>query len=690
MEEPIAKKAKTDDEIMALTTRTGGAYIPPARLRALQAQVTDKSSVAYQRISWEALKKSLHGMINKINVENIVKVTEEILKENIVRGRGLLVKSCIDAQTQSPTFTHVYAALIAVINTKFPQIGELILKRLINNFRKGYRRNQKTACLSACRFIAHLVNQQVADEIVALEIVTLLLENHTLDSIELAVGFLKECGNKLQQSTPKGLNAIFDQFRTLAYESDLDKRVGYMLEVLAQIRKDGFKDHPAVAPGLDLVDEEDQFTHTLTLEDEHDSEDILNVFKFDPEYEVNEDKYKSIRKQILGESESEGEEGESDEESDEEKGEKPATENDTAIVDSTETNLVALRRNVYLTIQSSLNFEECVHKLLKLELKPGQETEICHMIVDCCAQQRTYEKFFGLLAGRFCQLHQTYIEPYQKIFIDSYDTIHRLETNKLRNVAKFFAHLLWSDAISWLVLGHIKLSEEDTTSSSRIFVKILFQELAEFMGMKELMERISDPALQEAFEGLFPRNNPKNTRFAINFFTSIGLGGLTDALREHLSSMPKPQAAPVTAESEGDSSSDSESDSSSGSSDSSSTSSESEQDNRRKMQPLKKAGAARDFDRSKRPRRSPETREERRKKESPKVKQERKDSESPHFKEKRRRRDSPDTKQSRRDGGRNEERVQLESRDYRRRSPERRRFSRDRDRDTDRSRRRSP
>lgn len=34
-------------------------------------------------------------------------------------------------------------------------------------------------------------------------------------------------------------------------------------------------------------------------------------------------------------------------------------------------------------------------------------------------------------------------------------------------------------------------------------------------------------ALKEAFEGIFPKDNPKSTRFSINFFTSIGLGGLT-------------------------------------------------------------------------------------------------------------------------------------------------------------------
>ncbi len=62
---------------------------------------------------------------------------------------------------------------------------------------------------------------------------------------------------------------------------------------------------------------------------------------------------------------------------------------------------------------------------------------------------------------------------------------------------------------------------------SRIFVKIVFQQLAEFMGLVRLNERLRDPLLADGFEGLLPRDNPKNTRFAINFFTSIGLGGLT-------------------------------------------------------------------------------------------------------------------------------------------------------------------
>jgi pre-mRNA-splicing factor CWC22 len=48
-------------------------------------------------------------------------------------------------------------------------------------------------------------------------------------------------------------------------------------------------------------------------------------------------------------------------------------------------------------------------------------------------------------------IDKKYVEPFQVMFKEQYDTIHRLETNKLRNVAKFFAHLLHTDSISWAV-----------------------------------------------------------------------------------------------------------------------------------------------------------------------------------------------------------------------------------------------
>lgn len=334
-----------------------------------------------------------------------------------------------------------------------------------------------------------------------------------------------------------------------------------------------------------------------------------DVFKLDEDYKANEDKYKALSKELLGsDAESSGDEdgsssgsgdSSSDDDSDDEggaKGDKSvATGAGGVIIDNTETNLVALRRTIYLTIHSSLDYEECAHKLMKMELKPGQEIELCHMFLDCCAEQRTYEKFYGLLAQRFCNINKMYIAPFEEIFKDTYQTTHRLDTNRLRNVGKFFAHLMFTDAIGWDVLSCIRMNEEDTTSSSRIFVKILFQELVEYMGLSKLNAKLKQVEYQEFFEGLFPKDNPKNTRFAINFFTSIGLGGLTDTLREHLKSAPKPvqplvlEIAPASS-----SSSSSSSDSSDSSSSSSSSSEEERRKKKKKKLSKKKSSSKRD------------------------------------------------------------------------------------------------
>ena len=118
-----------------------------------------------------------------------------------------------------------------------------------------------------------------------LEILTLLLENPTDDSVEVAVGFIKEIGLKLSEVAPRALNAIFERMRNILHEASIDKRTQYMIEVLFAIRKDNFavrkdsdtlyiwlkwfQEHPIVIEDLDLVEEDDQFTHMIHIDGEH-------------------------------------------------------------------------------------------------------------------------------------------------------------------------------------------------------------------------------------------------------------------------------------------------------------------------------------------------------------------------------------------------------------------------------------
>lgn len=85
-----------------------------------------------------------------------------------------------------------------------------------------------------------------------------------------------------------------------------------------------------MAPELDLVEDGDQITHRVGLDDVIDKQEHLDVFHVDENFVENEETWNKIKMAILGEdseSESESESGseeeeeseESDEEEDEEK-----------------------------------------------------------------------------------------------------------------------------------------------------------------------------------------------------------------------------------------------------------------------------------------------------------------------------------------------------------------------------------
>ena len=88
---------------------------------------------------------------------------------------GLLAKAIIKAQMASPNFTHVYAALVNVINTKLPEIGKLILSRVMLTFHRSFQRNNKLVCMASTKMIAHLINQKVLGEYAGLQLLMILL-----------------------------------------------------------------------------------------------------------------------------------------------------------------------------------------------------------------------------------------------------------------------------------------------------------------------------------------------------------------------------------------------------------------------------------------------------------------------------------------------------------------------------------
>ena len=102
----------------------------------------------------------------------------------------------------------------------------------------------------------------------------------------------------------------------------------------------------------------------------------MNLFKQDPNFEQTEAEWDELKKEILGEQADAlagegGLQADDDESSSEIDSEEEKEVNRQQIYDFSEKDLVNLRRTIYLVIMSSLDFEDCCHKLLKLQIRSG-------------------------------------------------------------------------------------------------------------------------------------------------------------------------------------------------------------------------------------------------------------------------------------------------------------------------------
>lgn len=550
-------------------------YIPP-HLRKCKTELytpVNRQSDAFQMLNFEKMKNGVNALINKINFDNFLMLLPDFFEINLIRARGIFAQAIVRAQNLAPLkYTRLYCALISVINTKLPENGRLVLVRLISQLRRSIRLNDKQKSISTAIFLAHLINYKVCGEALGLEVLHFLTHYPSDSSVLIAIEFLKQVGQTLELCAPKGLYSIFERLRRISHAGECNNKVLYKLESLFNIRRTNYDNFPRLLFDLDLVADEDQITHDIRLDDADilkQQMTFLNHYWFDPNFEDTENSWNMIKAEVLQDDLSEDELSSVEENLIENKvsGHVSKYENDSiqmsalsevrhnsllpkeTITNRAKSEIVSLRRVIYLTLMSSLNFEECAHKILKLNIPRESEDEVTCMILDCCSQAKAFEKYFGSIGSRLCQANPKYKISFSRAFQHRLNSSHRLQTTSIENIAKFYAFLMCSDVLNWSsIFEHIRISESATTSSSRIFIKILLQELSKQLGVKYLRDRVFDKNhniyvsglenwedMCDSIIGMFEFNSQSDALFAINFLTVIGLGSLTFKMREYLS-----------------------------------------------------------------------------------------------------------------------------------------------------------
>lgn len=468
-----------------------------------------------QRKNWEYISHFIDGLIDKLDLSNVEECYWALFKVNFVRARRVLIKSILNHQEVHAKKSILHAALVTLINSVDPGMGEELAKEATSLFLKGYERNDKRLCYTMIEFIAELFNYEVVHEILILQIFHLLTENLNESSSGLVILFMTLTGKRLSLLSKTAHNLVYERLRSFLQEETLKKETSERIECLFDLRR---RNYPSTPPLLNLP-KHNIFTHTLIIDLDKPfiPTDTLEAFDYDPNYFETEEAFEKLRAKVLAENQA------------------PTPNNvSEAVRDKSEANDLQFKKKIYLVLKGSLSGDEAAHKLLKLRVNDREKDKIAEILVLACSQEVTYSKFYGVISERLCCGHRSWQRSFRTIFRLNYVDIDNLEAKQIRNIGKFWGHLLASDYVGFEVMQYIHITEDETTSAGRVFLKFLFQELVAELGLCALKERLEEPYVQPYLRDVFPINNMESVRFSVNFFTAIGLGGLTDTMRERL------------------------------------------------------------------------------------------------------------------------------------------------------------
>lgn len=465
----------------------------------------------------------------------------ELFRLNVVRGRGLVARSVLSRAMRQPQAAAPLAALVGVVNLQLPQVGGLVAARTAALFKQAYVRNDGRGVDAAAAFLAELVRFAVATDTVLLQVFQLLLERPSDDTVRVATALLRRLGSWMDAHAPAAADMIWGRLRDVLHEGQALAQAMRRITELMRARRDGLG--PAVPRHLDVVPAEDAQPHDVDLAAPQPVEAHLDWFDPTEDVAAADAAYAAHRAEILDEQTNQ--DNSTNEQANQHTNEQ-TIQTKEAVTDMTDAALLQHQKSIYLTVMSSMSADEAVHKLLRLQRSAQlSDAVMTDMLVKCCAQEKTYSKYFGVLGEKLCGSSRRWHAAFVAQFRRSYDALYQHEGAQLRNMGKYFGHLVAADVLApHETLGVITLTETDTSSASRVFIKFLFQELVEELGVDSLKRLLLDPDVRVHLRGLFPvvdvsRADADHIMFSINYFTAIGLGVLTEEMRLVLKALPE-------------------------------------------------------------------------------------------------------------------------------------------------------
>lgn len=400
-------------------------YVPPARRQESGSDAEEASRI----------RRQAQGFINRLTDSNLIAILGDIEKLYQKHPRKhvtsvlvdlILVQIC-ESTSLPDTLLILHAgfatALYKVIGS---DVGSQLIQETVGRFRFYYAEASENASQSPSKetsnlitFLVQTYNFQLIGSTLIFDYVRLLLDHLSELNTELLLRIVRMAGQNLRRDDPLALKDIVALLRAAVKKAGKDSispRTRAMIDSIDDLKNNKVKvGATASAVVQDHTTRMKKTLGSLNMRRLKATEPLRISLK-DMEESDKRGKWWLVGASWAGRDSASGEQANNDGTEEEEtkgKGKEtaaPLPEEDSEVeVDlhqiATQQNMnTAVRRAIFITIMSSVDYEDAYRRLKKLQLKKsGPKKDVAYVLMRCVGAEEHYNIYYSLVARRMCE-----------------------------------------------------------------------------------------------------------------------------------------------------------------------------------------------------------------------------------------------------------------------------------------------
>ncbi|XWS58549.1 hypothetical protein CRYUN_Cryun08bG0043600 [Craigia yunnanensis] len=139
------------------------------------------------------------------------------------------------------------------------------------------------------------------------------------------------------------------------------------------------------------------------------------------------------------------------------------------------------RRAIFCIIMSGEDYIDAFEKLLRLDLPGKQDRDIMRVLLECCLQEKVFNKYYTVLAAKLCEHDKNHKFTLQFCLWDHFKELDSMPLIRSMHLAKFIAEMVASFTLSLAVFKTVEWSDPQMLSPKRIMhFRMVFEAIFEY------------------------------------------------------------------------------------------------------------------------------------------------------------------------------------------------------------------